>query len=44
MNREQAWKALDNFYKWYADDNADYDSDTEGKHLKNIRDVMSYLL
>lgn len=44
MNREQAWKALDNFYKWYADDNADYDPDTEGKHLKNMRDVMSYLL
>lgn len=44
MNREQAWKALDSFYKWYADDNADYDPDTEGKHLKNMRDVMSYLL
>lgn len=44
MNREQAWKALDEFYKWYADDNADYDPDTEGKHLKNMRDVMSYLL
>lgn len=44
MNREQAWRALDNFYKWYADDNADYDPDTEGKHLKNMRDVMSYLL
>ena len=44
MNRQQAWKALDDFYKWYADDNADYDPDTEGKHLKNMRDVMSYLL
>lgn len=44
MNREQAYRALDEFYKWYADDNADYDPDTEGKHLKNMRDVMSYLL